>query len=87
MTDAQDRFEKYLRDEARVADGFSTLGSSTSGKRDELRADFLRDMADDFRTKMPPEHLQILESLSDGNLRALAMGARLAAPWLKPPAD
>lgn len=83
MTDALDRFEKYLRDEARAADGFSTLGPSISAARDELRADFLREMADEFRVRLPPEQLEMLEGMSDGNLRAIAMGARLAAPWLK----
>jgi hypothetical protein len=84
MTVAQDRFERYLRAGAREADGISALGSPAHGARNELRGDRLRDMADTFRARLSADQLAALERMSDSNVRALAIGARLAAPWLAP---
>jgi hypothetical protein len=81
-TDAQRRFERILREQARVADRMSTTAYPAAAERDQFRADKLREAADEFPTRMPPDQLASLEYMSDDDMRALVMGARMVPAWI-----
>jgi hypothetical protein len=72
MTRADDRYERILRDQARIADG-------EGDERGTLAADALRQYADDFRTTMSSVDLSLLEGMTDDEMRASAASIGLRA--------
>jgi hypothetical protein len=78
-TDAQQRFERALRAQARQADAMSAgaEGSPDIAARNTGAGDELRQRADDFRVTMDSSELEYLEGMSDEEMRAVASSIRL----------
>ena len=78
-TEAQQRFEHILREQARIADTRSAEaeGSPDIAARNTRAGDALRLRAETFTTTMSSSELEYVESMSDEEMRTLAMSIRL----------
>jgi hypothetical protein len=78
MSEAQDRFEAVLREQARVADARSARASVLGDElapiaaQSQMAADALRRFAEEFRVRMSPRDLMALETWSDDDMQSAA---------------